>query len=100
MGTGFYREMLGAAERALMDGAPVKAALEEEIAFVRARVATLAAATSEGRSAAGDVTQLVRMLEVLTRMVQVQSRVGAADVSLAELNDGVRRRLEGEEERG
>lgn len=91
----FYRECLAADEQVLLDQAPGKVELQDEIALVRVRVARLAAATSAADSPMA-AAQLVKMLEVLTRMVSVQSHVGGLDTTLAELNDKVRRELAGQ----
>jgi len=76
-------------ERRLLDGVPREATLAEEIAYLRLRILRLATANQEK-----DGQLLVRMLELLTKMVNAQVKLGASeDDGLAELNELVRRRL-------
>jgi hypothetical protein len=79
---------LTAEDRKLLAGVPRKATLAEEIAFLRLRIGKLAAGDD------GSDRILVRMLELLTRMVSVQAKLDDSEGDdLSELNELVRRRL-------
>jgi hypothetical protein len=79
---------LSAEDRELLADMPRKASLADEIAFLRMRIVR-AAADKEP-----DLRLLVRLLELLTRMVGTQAKLGTdgAD-TVAELTEIVRRRL-------
>jgi hypothetical protein len=77
----FYAQTLTTEEQRLLAGAPVTSELKDEIALVRARIAAL--------SASGPTTNaelLIKLLDVLARLVAAQSRASGIDHSLAELN--------------
>lgn len=75
----------------LAAGMPSGIDLSEEIALARQHIQKLAGAAEDD----GRATQLMaRMLEVLTRMVNVQAKMGEQDGNdLADLNELVRQRL-------
>ena len=90
----FYARLLAPEEQELIAQAPVTADLQSEIAFLRARLATLIRATSPSASRSSqNSAQLARVMELLTRAVAVQSRLGAADNTLAEINEFIRRKV-------
>ena len=79
---------LSPADRKLLAELPRRASLADEIAYLRLRIGELA------QDADRDPNMLVRMLELLTRMVAVQAKLGADEgESLADLVETVRRRL-------
>ncbi|MFI5269821.1 MAG: hypothetical protein ACHQ7M_20785 [Chloroflexota bacterium] len=79
---------LGEADRKLLAELPRKASLADEIAFLRLRLARLA------EDPESDGNRLLRMLELLTRMVGVQAKLGSdGSDTLAELTEIVRKRL-------
>jgi hypothetical protein len=86
---------LGKEDRTLLAGVPRGATLEEEIAYLRLRILRLAegAGTEDKDRQHGD-QMLVRLLELLTRMVAVQAKLSTPGTDkLAELNELVRQRL-------
>lgn len=75
-------------DRELLADMPRKASLADEIAFLRMRIVRAARDESE------DPGLLVRMLELLTRMVGIQAKLGSdSSDTVAELTELVRRRL-------
>jgi chorismate mutase len=79
---------LSAADRQLLAMLPRRATLADEIAYLRLHLAR--SAGDEGF----DDKLLMRMLELLTRMVNVQSKLGQeAGDSMEELTEIVRKRL-------
>jgi len=90
----FYSPLLDPEEQQLLAAASTTAALQDEIALVRARVARLAKATSSPSPKPEDSRALARMLDVLTRMAAAQSRKRVLDTALPELNDYLRRQLD------
>jgi|SRR5579862_8663408 len=96
----FYIPLLAEQEQRLVAAAPVTSELQDEIALVRARVARLAQATSSPSPRPEDSRALARMLDVLTRMSNAQSRKRLLDTTLAELNDHVLQQLLDQPEEG
>jgi hypothetical protein len=88
----FYSHGLLPEEQQLVARAAGSLELQDEIALLRARAARLAQVTSAS-PLAPENAQLVKILQLLTRMVGVQSRFAGADTQLAALNETVRRRL-------
>lgn len=79
---------LSAQDRELLADMPRKASLADEIAFLRMRIVRAA------EDAATDPKLLVRLLELLTRMVAIQSKLGTdGSDTIAELTELVRQRL-------
>ena len=88
-------------DRKLLRGVPRDAALADEIAYLRLRIRKLAedaseplpdAASARGRRDADQL--LVRMLELLTRMVSTQAKLGdEPEDQWAAIADLARRRL-------
>ena len=82
---------LTAEDHALLRDIPKTASLVDEISILRGRVRAVMAGQSDQTL---DPKEL-RMLELLTRMVSVQAKIGGHDASteLADLNELVRQRL-------
>ena len=77
-----------AEDRELLADMPRKASLADEIAFLRMRIVRAAEAEET------DPKLLVRLLELLTRMVGIQAKLGTdGGDTLAELTELVRKRL-------
>ena len=92
----FYGPALQAHEKKLLAEVPRGAELAEEIVLLRLGILRMAEKTDPANNEdALEANQLmVRMLELLTRMVNVQARVGdQGNNDLAELNELVRQRL-------
>jgi hypothetical protein len=77
-------------EHQLLAGAPKTATLVDEIEYLRGRI-------HDAQAPASSISQdqVLRMLELLTRMVSVQAKIGGHDSGseLADLNELVRQRL-------
>ena len=79
---------LSAQDRELLADMPRKASLADEIAFLRMRIVRAA------EDADPDPKLLVRLLELLTRMVGIQAKLGTdGGDTIAELTELVRQRI-------
>ena len=82
------------AGRELLAGVPRKTSLADEIAYLRLRISRLAEAAELDEAGPRDDLRLIRMLELLTRMVSVQARLGEdAEDELARIGELARQRL-------
>ncbi|HEU0166922.1 MAG TPA: hypothetical protein VFS62_04035 [Chloroflexota bacterium] len=78
-------------DHALLRDVPTTASLVDEISYLRERVRAVMAGASDQALESKEL----RMLELLTRMVSVQAKIGGHDggTDLADLNELVRQRL-------
>ncbi|HLG68881.1 MAG TPA: hypothetical protein VK009_00500 [Chloroflexota bacterium] len=82
------------ADRELLAGVPRKASLADEIGYLRLRISKLAEAPENSDTKREDDDRLLRMLQLLTRMVDVQSKLGEdAEDEFARAGELARQRL-------